>query len=494
MIMATADVLLTHSFNMQHDRKQSRKVQPYPPLATLYAAATLRAYGISTAVFDSMLQDPYLYFQDALDNCRPRLVAVYEDDFNFLSKMCLTRMREISFYIAKAAARTGAIVVAHGSDATDHAEQYLQNGFHYVLVGEAEQSLREISGRLLAAEPCDDVAGLAFLRQGTAGPQYTIARKRSGMDELPSPALDLIDIAGYRRNWREAHGYFSLNLIASRGCPYRCNWCAKPVFGNSFSLRSPARVAEEMHELTSRYGAEHLWFADDVFALNRRWTEDFAQAVEDRGCVVPFKVQSRADLMHEQTVSALRRAGCNEVWMGVESGSQKVLDAMDKGLRVETVMRATERLRNAGIKACFFLQFGYPGEDLADIMQTIELVRICRPDDIGISITYPLPHTRLYERVRHQLGAKRNWSDSEDLCTIFQTAYTGDFYRAIRDALHREADLWRSGSAAHMTQDLQQLWQRVAELEPISRNADPTVLVNDDDGALIWPDEKVVVS
>ena len=487
------DVLLTHSFNMQHDRKQSRKAQPYPPLATLYAAAMLRAQGFSVAVFDSMLKDPYLYFQDALDTYKPRLVAVYEDDFNFLSKMCLTRMKEIAFYIAESSSEAGAVVVAHGSDATDHADEYLQNQFDYVLIGEAEETLCEITARLLMAQTCDDVAGVAFLDRDTASPKYSRTRERCNMEGFPAPALDLIDITEYRRSWLNTHGYFSLNLIASRGCPYRCNWCAKPVFGNSYSLRSPVRVADEMFELATRYGAEHLWFADDVFALNRHWTEDFAQAVEKRGCAVPFKVQARADLMHADTVNALRRAGCNEVWMGVESGSQKVLDAMEKGLRVEAVADATKRLHDAGIKACFFLQFGYPGEELSDIVKTIGLVRRCRPDDIGVSVSYPLPNTRLYERVRHQFGAKHNWTDSDDLCAMFRTAYTDEFYRAVRDALHAEVNGWRSDGGVRQTQEVERLWNRVSQLELSSHNADPTILDTKDECALIWPGERAEV-
>jgi radical SAM superfamily enzyme YgiQ (UPF0313 family) len=487
------DVLLTHSFNMQHDRKQSLKAQPYPPLATLYAASMLRERGFSVAVFDSMLKDPYVHFQDALETYRPRIVAVYEDDFNFLSKMCLTRMKEIAFYIARASVQTGAVVVAHGSDATDHTAEYLQNGFDYVLVGEAEQTLCEITSRLTKAQTCDDVAGLAFMENGAVPPKYSHTRERCDMEGLPSPALDLIDICEYQKSWRDTHGYFSLNLIASRGCPYRCNWCAKPVFGNAFSLRSPDRVAGEIYELATKYGAEHLWFADDVFALNRHWMEDFAQAVEKRGCAIPFKVQSRADLMHADTVSALRRAGCNEVWMGVESGSQKVLDAMDKGLRVETVVGATERLHEAGIKACFFLQFGYPGEELIDIVKTIGLVRRCRPDDIGVSVSYPLPNTRLYERVRHQFGTKHNWNECDDLCAMFRTAYTDEFYRAIRDALHAEVNLWHSEDDISNKQEVKQLWNRVSQLELTSHNVDPTVLDTEGDCALIWPDERIEV-
>ena len=99
---------------------------------------------------------------------------------------------------------------------------------------------------------------------------------------FPSPARDLIDVKPYRDAWLATHGTFSLNLIASRGCPFRCNWCAKPIFGDSFHARPAEEVAEEMRHLKEHYAAEHLWFADDIFALNRRWTQEFASEVEEK--------------------------------------------------------------------------------------------------------------------------------------------------------------------------------------------------------------------
>jgi len=214
-----------------------------------------------------------------------------------------------------------------------------------------------------------------------------------------------------------------------------------------------------------------VWFGDDIFALNHHWTEQFASEIEKRNCKLPFKIQARADLMSDETVAALQRAGCAEVWMGVESGSQKILDAMDKGLVISEVVEARHRLDRAGILACYFLQFGYPGETWREIQQTIALVRQTRPHDIGVSVSYPLPNTRFYEKVEAELGEKRNWTDSDDLCATFTAEYDDVFYRAIRDALHAEVDSWRTPLSDTR---LAGLWRRVAELEPISRNESPT--------------------
>jgi radical SAM superfamily enzyme YgiQ (UPF0313 family) len=232
-----------------------------------------------------------------------------------------------------------------------------------------------------------------------------------------------------------------------------------------------------MRLLKEEYGAEHLWFADDIFGLNRHWLEELALAVEARGSVIPFKIQARADLLTRESVSALKRAGCTEVWMGVESGSQKILDAMDKGLPVEEIISAREHLKSEGIRGCYFLQLGYPGENWEDIRKTITLVRNTRPDDIGVSFAYPLPNTRFYARVREQLGTKQNWADSEDLCVMFKGTYTDKFYRAIRDALHAEVASWKcktpTGADVNV---LRELWRSVESLEAVSQNEDATQL------------------
>jgi radical SAM superfamily enzyme YgiQ (UPF0313 family) len=221
---------------------------------------------------------------------------------------------------------------------------------------------------------------------------------------------------------------------------------------------------------------QHIWFGDDVFALNHRWVQEFAEEVLRRDAVLPFKIQSRADLMEEATVLALRAAGCAEIWMGVESGSQAILNAMDKGLSLASVLAARYRLRDAGIRACYFLQLGYPGETWARLQETIALVRNTHPDDIGVSLSYPLPGTVFYQRVQAQLGSKRNWTDSDDLCVMFHAAYSSEFYRAVRDALHAEVDSWqRPVKHPDTMARVEQLWQRVDELEPVSRNANASL-------------------
>ncbi len=447
-----ADILLTHSNHLYSDRKQVRKMQPYPPLQTLMVAALLRERGYTVALCDvTLATSADDVFETALAQHRPRIVGVVEDNFNFLTKMCLTRNRELAFRMCAAARRAGVATFVNGADATDRAAEYLSAGFDFVIAGEPEGALTEVLS--------DALHDCRASRSETVS--RVLRAPRVAIDSLPDAAWDLVDIDEYRRAWQQAHGYFSINLVSSRGCPYRCNWCAKPVFGSSYSFRSPERLAREMAQVKNELGAEHVWFADDIFALSPQWTRTFADAVEQAGAQLPFKMQSRCDLMTRDTVAALKRAGCAEVWMGAESGSQKILDAMDKGTRVAQIYEARENLRRHGIRACYFLQFGYPGETWEDIQKTIRMVRETGPDDVGISVSYPLPGTRFYARVAEEMGDKANWSDSDDVSMMFRGAYSTEFYRELADAVHAEV---RGGDPQ---------WERVYSLERASAKAMP---------------------
>ena len=450
-----ATVLLTHSNHVYGDPKQAAKMQPYPPLQTMLAAAVLEQAGVDTTLFDPALESPREGFRAALELHRPAVMVVCEDDFNFLSKMCLARNRELAFWMARTARERGIETAVHGSDASDNVAAYLEAGFDSVMIGEVEDTLLE----LVQGQPLETIAGLAFRCE--RGVHRNAQRSlRKNLDTLPGPAWHLVDVERYRAAWNEAHGMFSLNMASSRGCPYRCNWCAKPIYGSSYNVRSPRAVAEEMLFLKHTYQPDQIWFADDIFALSPRWTEEFANTVESLDARVPFRMQSRCNLMTRNTVGALRRAGCHEVWMGAESGSQKILDAMDKDIRVEDIRAARENLRRHGIRACFFLQFGYPGEGWSDIEATIQMIRKLQPDDIGVSVSYPLPGTKFHQIVSAEMGVKANWSDSADLAMMFRGEFTTEFYRALSQALHQEMSGEPGSTAA---------WERVDTLRESSR-------------------------
>jgi len=451
-------ILLGQSYYLRFDPKLWEAMQPYPPLGTLYAASWLRQHGYHVALFDAMLAESEEEWAVALDQHKPQYAIIYEDNFNYLSKMCLLRMREAAFKMIDMAKSRGCTVILCGADATDHYEDYLNHGADYCLLGEGEETLVELLNQLSGkSEPQpESILGLAY-NSPISSPQSPIANRKSKivncnprrpdittLDSLPFPAWDLVDVEKYRNIWLKRHGYFSMNMVTTRGCPYHCNWCAKPIWGQRYNSRSPENVAAEMKWIKEKFAPDHIWFADDILGLKPNWIEKFVMSLNEADAVIPFKCLQRADLVNEKTAPALAKAGCKTVWIGAESGSQKILDAMDKGDKVEDIYNAARLLRENGIEVGFFLQFGYPGENWEDVQMTLKMVRECAPDDIGISVSYPLPGTKFYERVKLELGEKQNWVDSEDLAMLHRGPFPTEFYRVLHGRVHYEFRMWKA--------------------------------------------------
>jgi anaerobic magnesium-protoporphyrin IX monomethyl ester cyclase len=433
-------ILVCHSYFLNFDTKQRQRAKPYPPLATLQVAALLRQAGHEVTLFDAMLATGTDEYDRRLKQIKPQLVVLYEDNFNFLSKMCLGNMRRAALRMIAHARRADARVIAAGSDVSDMPEVYLQAGADFVLRGEGHASLLQLVERL---EDRPQANGWE-LTQGLTDTAYLAAgalRKSSGgsvsgVQQPDRAAWDLVDMDRYRDLWVRAHGYFSLNMAASAGCPFRCAWCAKPIWGNRYGQRGAVTVARELAYLKQTYRPDHIWFADDIFGLRAAWVEEFQRATHTLEASVPFTIQTRADIVTERMAQALQRAGCLEAWIGAESGSQRVLDAMNKGTTVEEILTARARLKAVGVRVGFFIQLGYLDEQMEDILATRTLIETAQPDDIGVSVAYPLPGTAFYEKVRAQLGKKTHWSDSGDLDMMFQGTFSSEFYRAVRDLLH----------------------------------------------------------
>ena len=488
-------ILVCHSYFLRFDPKQVERGKPYPPLATLQAAAILRQAGHQVALFDAMLADGTEEYDRQLLELRPQVVLLYEDNFNFLSKMCLGKMREAACRMIASAHRAGARVIASGADVSDAPESYLRAGADLTLKGEGLSALMELLPRLSSeinasgSELVRGVAGAAVLVKDSLfkvnGARVLPASGHKGALDNPDNGLpneiaawDLVDMDRYRAVWQARHGYFSLNMAASRGCSFRCTWCAKPIWGNQYLQRSAASVAAEMVYLKRTFAPGHVWFADDIFGFRVDWVKEFAAAVRAAGSAIPFTIQTRADLVSERMADALSAAGCQEAWLGAESGSQRVLDAMNKGTTVEEIITARARLKAVGIRVGFFIQLGYLDEQLPDILATRSLLAAARPDDVGVSVSYPLPGTKFYELVKEQLGGKTHWQDSNDLEMMFQGTYTSDFYRTIRDLLHDQVSSYNraSGSAADERREqhsLEDRWQELLARESMYRTCPP---------------------
>ena len=460
------DLLFGQSYFLRFDPKLWDAMQPYPPLGTLYAASFMREKGYSVALFDAMLSEGPHEWAATVREVQPRYAVIFEDNFNYLSKMSLLRMREAAFEMIDAAKAEGCTVIVCGADMTDHAGKYLEHGADFVLLGEGEETLGELVDYLqsnptpLADDALYKIQSLAYLRGGemVKTPPRPVIRE---LDALPFPAWELVNREQYQRIWREHHGYTSMNLVTTRGCPFHCNWCAKPIWGQKYNVRSPQNVVDEMRWLKDTFNPEHIWFMDDIMGIQDRWVEEFAALLDEANLHIPFKSLNRVDLLlRGRTIPALARAGAKIVWVGAESGSQKILDGMDKGTTVEQIYEATRQLHAHGVKVAFFLQFGYPGETREDIELTLKMVRDLMPDDIGISVSYPLPGTPFYERVRHELGERANWLDSADMAMLYQGPFATEFYRQLHTVVHKD---YRSRKT---WQDLRSLIRSPASLRP----------------------------
>ncbi|ELR71217.1 Radical SAM domain protein [Fulvivirga imtechensis AK7] len=431
-------VLFSHSFFYKLDEKQWKFKQPYPPLGTLFAASLVRENDYAVSLFDTNLKDSPDELLEILEREVPDYLVIYDDGFNYLTKMCLTTMRDAAFCMIEIAKGFGCKIIVSSSDASDHYEEYLNYGADFVIIGEAEMTLLELLNELEKQNPSvEGVPGLAYEIHGKTHVSGTRHVLRD-LDTLPLPAWDLVNIDEYRNLWIKYHGYFSLNIATTRGCPFKCNWCAKPIYGNRYNSRSSEKVVEEIELLMSKYKPDHFWVCDDIFGLKPGWVQAFDKILKERKLKIKYKIQSRVDLLlQEDTIDALASSGLETVWVGAESGSQKILDAMDKGTTVEQIREATDLLKRKGVKVAFFLQFGYLGETKDDIRKTKKMVLELMPDEIGISVSYPLPGTKFYDQVKLQLQDKANWTDSDDLDAMFANAQDRDFYRRLPRYIHK---------------------------------------------------------
>jgi anaerobic magnesium-protoporphyrin IX monomethyl ester cyclase len=431
-------VLFSHSYYYKLDQKQWKNKMPFPPLGTLYAASLLRENGFEVDLFDTNLRDNPFEIETILKIYKPQHLIIYDDGFNYLTKMCLTNMREACFEMIKIGKNHNCNVIICSSDATDHYEKYLAIGTDYVIRGEGEITLLELISKIEKGNLPENIQGIVYKNDGVINknPSRNVLQN---LDDLPQPAWDLVDIESYKDIWKKSKQPFTLNIATTRGCPYKCNWCAKPIYGNRYNAHSPAYIVNQIKFLKEKFEVSRFWMCDDIFGLKPNWVQEFNSILKEKELKINYFIQSRVDLLlKEDTIDALAESGLEEVWVGAESASQKILDAMDKGTKVEEIYEATRLLKAKKIKVAFFLQFGYLEENQEDIQKTIAMVKELKPDNIGISVSYPLPGTKFYEKVKDDLKLKANWTDSDDFEMMFQGTYNSNYYRKLQRFVHKE--------------------------------------------------------
>ena len=431
-------IVFSHSYYYKLDPKQWKNKMPFPPLGTLYAAALIRNEGYQVDLFDTNLLDNPKKIVAVLESQKPDYLVIYDDGFNYLTKMCLTAMRDACFEMIGIGKKHNCTVIVCSSDATDHYEKYLDKGADFIIQGEGEISLLELINAIENNQSQESILGVVY-RNGSS---TTVNSKRAvlqDLDELPLPAWDLVDMDSYKAVWKQSEQEFTLNIATTRGCPYKCNWCAKPIYGNRYNAHSPTYIVNEIAYLKEKYGVTRFWMCDDIFGLKPNWVQEFNTQLNKNQLKIKYFIQSRVDLLlKEDTIDALAQSGLEEVWVGAESASQKILDAMDKGTKVAEIYEATRLLKAKQIKVAFFLQFGYLSENKEDIRKTVAMVKELMPDNIGISVSYPLPGTKFYEKVKDDLKLKANWTDSDDFEMMFNGTYSSNFYRRLQRFVHKE--------------------------------------------------------
>src|SRR6266568_81573 len=428
------DLLLTHGYFLYEDPKELQIMKPYPPLGILYICAHLRRKGIQTEVFDSTFSTRQQLF-DAIQDGPPSVLGVCAN--------LMTRNNVVD--ILRRAKDAGWQTIVGGPDPGAYIEEYLDAGADFVVLGEGEVTLEELLPVLhgKSYRPLEEIAGIAF-RASNGSVTHTPSREQiRDINAQPWPAREAIDMDRYVAVWREHHRTGSVSLITARGCPYHCRWCSHQVFGKTHRRRTPASVADELAWLVERYHPDMAWMADDVFTIHHGWLFQYAAEMKRRGLKLPFECISRADRLNAQVVDTLAELGCFRVWIGSESGSQRVLNAMQRGVTVEQVRAATALAHSRGIKAGMFLMWGYQGEEVEDIEATVEHVKLANPDVFFTTVAYPIKGTPYFDEVSSRLVSLKPWAEGSDRDYRIRGRHSRRFYQYADQLLRSEVELAR---------------------------------------------------
>ncbi len=413
------DILLAHGYFLYEDPHEMKVMKPYPPLGILYISAYLKKQGFNVGVFDSTFSSMEK-FKTLVAKERPSVVGIYT---NMMTKHNVLMMAQI----CKA---QGATVVLGGPEPPYYAEDYLANGADLIVKGEGELTLEELLPHLAqhGLTGLNTINGIAF-RDVDGKVIETLPRAFiQDLSANPWPDREAIDLPQYMKVWKDNHGQSSVSVIQARGCPYTCRWCSHSVYGNTHRRRTPSDAADEVLWIKEHYNPDLIWYADDVFTINSRWFFQYAEELKKRDVRIPFECISRADRLNEDIVKTLAEMGAFRVWNGSESGSQKILDAMDRKVKVKDVQEKTHLLQKYGIETGMFIMLGYEGETIQELEETVEHLKISNPDIFLTTVAYPIKGTHYYAEVESRILADRSWTDRSDRDLTVAGRYSRRFY------------------------------------------------------------------
>lgn len=417
-------VLLTHAYFLAEDPKEQQIMRPYVPLGILYIAAYLDKQGVENEVFDSTFSDFNTLCQKLLD-CRPRILAVY---VNLMTKV---NVLKIIHFVKNQPLLAHTQILLGGPEVKNHADNFLQYGADFLVIGEGEQTTLECVQAILAGKELaafKEIEGLAFKLENQKSFFSSERQKLKQLDELPFPARHKVNLQLYLDAWKQAHGQNAISVSSMRGCPYTCRWCSRAVYGLSYRRMSPERVVRELVEIYAHYQPDTLWFVDDVFTISHKWLAGFVEELKKSGLKIAYECITRADRMNEEVITLLKESGCFRVWIGAESGSQAVIDKMDRRVSVMQVREMIRQTRQNGIQAGTFIMLGYPDETEADIEETIVHLKAGNPDHFTITVAYPIKGTELYEDVAPNMMQMPDWASSTDRDIDFRRTYPRRYY------------------------------------------------------------------
>lgn len=429
------DVLLTHGYFLYEDPHELAVMKPYPPLGLLYVSSHLKSRGVATELFDTTFAH-FDELQSHLESARPPVVGVYSN--------LMTRSKVVQ--VIAAAKSVGSCVVVGGPDPANYLDEYLSRGADVIAIGEGELTLEELVPHLVehGLTKLAEIRGIAY-----RGDDGSIVRTEprpmiADLDAQPFPDRAAIDQQQYVDVWRKHHGQGSVSLITARGCPFTCTWCSHSVFGYSHRRRSPTNVVDEVEHIVATYHPDLLWYADDVFTINHKWLFEYSAEMERRGFRLPFETISREDRLNEEVVETLARMGCYRLWIGAESGSQRILDAMKRRTNANRVRDMVHLLQKHGIEVGMFIMLGYDGEELSDLEATVEHLKAAGPDTFLTTVAYPIKGTPFFSTVADKVIARRAWEQGSDRDYTIAGRHSPRYYQfatrwmVSEVALHRQ--------------------------------------------------------
>jgi anaerobic magnesium-protoporphyrin IX monomethyl ester cyclase len=395
------DVLLTHGYYLYEDPHELAVMKPYPPLGLLYVSSHLKSRGFDVSVFDSTFARP-AELESYLRNERPPAVGIYS---NLMTRGQVLRTIQVAHEV-------GSKVVAGGPDPANYLDEYLSRGVDVIVIGEGELTLEDLLARDF--KDLADVPGVAFKDAAGKIVRTEPRQQIADLDAQPFPDRKAIDLQRYVDVWRTHHGGGSVSLITARGCPYTCTWCSHAVFGYSHRRRSPTNVVDEVEQIVADYRPDQLWYADDVFTINFKWLREYAAELSRRGLKLPFETISREDRLNDEIVEVLAQMGCARLWIGAESGSQRILDAMKRKTNAERMRQMVHLLQRHGIEVGMFIMLGYEGEDHTDLEATVDHLKTAGPDTFLTTVAYPIKGTPYYQQVADRVVSRRAWDEGSD--------------------------------------------------------------------------------